>query len=84
MTYSKAARRVRDKARRDAGLDQRDRVDQRCCWRCGVDFDGQFHYVADAPCVDCREFLRKEDGDTTKWRGSPQIRVRESTMARAA
>jgi hypothetical protein len=76
-----ARRRVRDQARRDAGLDQRARVDKRCCWRCGVDFDGQYHYVADAPCVDCRQFLRDVDGDTTVWRGSPQVHVLSTARA---
>ncbi|MEP6477818.1 MAG: hypothetical protein ABJB03_00375 [Rhodoglobus sp.] len=54
--------------------------DIRECWRCGVIWEAFWHYIADAPCKDCREFLKKVDNDTTTWRGSPS-RAREEVNA---
>lgn len=38
------------------------------CPRCGQDVHNRGgHLVLNAPCRDCREYLRKEEGDTTCW-----------------
>lgn len=58
-----------------------DKADDRICWRCGVDFDGQYHYHSDAPCIDCRDFLAAVDGDVTIWRGSPLTRAEKRDRA---
>ncbi|MWV50094.1 hypothetical protein GRS96_12525 [Rathayibacter sp. VKM Ac-2803] len=44
-------------------------VDERRCWRCGIDFLGHDRLTANAPCLDCRLVLRTLDGETTRWRG---------------
>lgn len=64
-----ADRRTYDQERRAAGLDI-PRLDLRTCWRCGVRFDGQHSYHSNAPCKDCREFLKRIDHETTVWKGS--------------
>lgn len=38
------------------------------CYRCGQRVDGaEQNVVHGAPCVDCREYLRIEEGDQTVW-----------------
>lgn len=38
------------------------------CPRCGQKVSNRGgHLVVYAPCKDCREYLRKEEGDTTCW-----------------
>lgn len=56
-----------NRARRAAGLEQRTKPEPRDCWRCGVPFTPHDHLTDDAPCKDCREFLRRVDHDTTSW-----------------
>jgi hypothetical protein len=50
-----------------------DNIDTRCCWRCGIHFNGWYAYAADAPCKDCRSTLRSE-GDKTNWKTTKTAR----------
>jgi hypothetical protein len=70
----RAERRDYDRMRRDAGLDAHG-LDVRDCWRCGVTFSGHFKYHADAPCADCREYLKRDLGDRTVWRGRSTVKA---------
>lgn len=65
-----AKRRAYHAERRAAGTEEARKPDTRHCWRCGVIFDGSHSYHSDAPCKDCRYFLRHQHGDTTIWKGS--------------
>lgn len=61
-----AEKRAYGAARRAAGLNIKSQ-DLRECNRCGVMFDGFYRFIPSAPCRDCREFLTRDDGDTTQW-----------------
>lgn len=54
------------------------------CPRCGQDVSNRGgHLVTYAPCRDCREYLRKEEGDTTCW-NRRTIEKREAAARAAA
>lgn len=74
-----------DRAELDAKREgNRGGTDTRKCWRCGISFNGHYRFHSDAPCPDCRWFLKNVDGDTTVWRGAPSTPSTSPTQALAA
>lgn len=54
------------------------------CYRCGQTVSNRGgHLVQNAPCRDCREYLRKEEGDPTCW-NKRTIEKREAAARAAA
>lgn len=59
------------------------------CWRCGQTMPNhvQANLIPDAPCADCREYLREEEGELTVWdsRRNPEgVRVLRAPAEPAA